>query len=341
MTRISNGAKAALVGLCVLSLAAVIPSAADAFGTINSGGQNAEHGRITRKALECSPGSEPGSCFASRTLDSLAGKSGEFGAIGAPDRGRGMLTSYAHCSGGDYLDVEGYPRSREEAQATIAECRSYMVDNLAHAVEDAAKLLDDEGNIRSRQASMRFGCTYVGTRHGRAKCNILAHLGRILHASQDFYAHSNWVDTPDASRDIGALNPPGLGQRGMSPWLDLRQAEAPFPEGLISGCFDNISFLDEERGCLYGEDGAHRIRHANINKDRGLIGEQIGVGTTERGALHDNFRHAVEAAIEDSADKWATYREALITTYGEERAGTMICVLTSDNPRKECSGDQA
>ncbi|MEH6663163.1 MAG: hypothetical protein V7679_16065 [Parasphingorhabdus sp.] len=313
-----------------------LPTSVSAFGTITRAGQNAEHGRITRHALACQPDSAAGSCFDEKTLDSLAGKPGSFGAVGAPDRGRGMLTSYAHCSGGDYFDIPGYPQSLDEARAVLEECRGYMADNLAHAVADAASLLNDQGEIRSREVSMTFSCIYKGSTHGRAKCDILAHLGRILHASQDFYTHSNWVDQADAQRPISSKNPPGLGNRRLAPWLDLRDPAPVFPVGLISGCFDNVSFLDEAKGCLYGENGDHRVRHGNLNKDLGTIDPVIGNGTTERGAMNDNFRHAVEAAISDSADKWATYKELVVAAYGEARGGKMICALTSDSPAKAC-----
>ncbi len=166
-------------------------------------------------------------------------------------------------------------------------------------------------------------------------------MGRILHASQDFYSHSNWVDKPDVTRSFGAKNPAGLGQRGAAPWLDLRIAEPAFPDGLISGCFDNISFVDEKRGCLYGDNEAHRVRHGDVNKDTGTIDPEIGIGTTKRGAMNDNFRHAVEAAIVDSADKWATYRELLIATYGAERGNKMVCALTSDKPMKTCKSEKS
>lgn len=326
----------AAVSLAIFGFAMVNPAPVGAFGTINGAGQNGEHGRITRQALACTASSVSGTCFEPRTLDSLAGKAGDFGAVGAPDRGRGMLTSYAHCSGGDFLDVPGYPQSKAQARTVLEECRTYMADNLAHAVTDAADLLDAQGGVRRNQTTFAIGCTYVGSRHGRAKCNILAHLGRLLHASQDFYAHSNWVDRPDANRTIDVRNPPGLGQHGPSAWLDLRLATVPFPDGLLSGCFDNISFLDENRGCLYGDEGKHRVRHANLNKDRGLIGDVIGTGTTERGAINDNFVRAVEAAIADSTDKWTTYRQRLLATYGHDRGGRMICALTRDDPVRAC-----
>lgn len=317
-------------------LAVALPAAAIGFGTVRGMGQDAEHGRITRHALACTPNRSANACFEEDTLDSLAGEPGSFGAVGAPDRGRGMLTSYAHCSAGDYLDIPGYPRSQAQAEASLTECRSQMLSNLQHAIIDAGELLDDDGDIRSSQIPGFIDCVYTGSQHGRAKCNVLAHLGLILHASQDFYSHSNWVGDADPAHPIGADNPPGLGNQGRAQWLDLRHQTATFPAGLISGCFDNASFIGEDHGCLYGDFGAHRIRHLNINKDTGPIDPQIGVGTTQRGAIGDNFRRAVEAAIDDSIDKWATFRELLVQTYGTERGNRMVCALTRDDPTDDC-----
>lgn len=319
-----------------LTVAPVSFDVASAFGAVNQLGQNSEHARITRHALACQPISAVGSCLEDETLNSLAGKRGTFGAVGAPDRGRGMLTSFAHCSAGDFFDIQDYPQTADQAQAKLTECRDYMASNLDHAVLDAANLLKENGDIRSREVSMFGGCIYRGSQHGRAKCNVLAHMGRILHASQDFYSHTNWVDIPNFDAPKSTDNPPGLGQRGPSPWLDLRGEEPQFPQGLISGCFDNQSYLGEEKGCLYGDGTRHRVRHLNVNKDTGTIDPSIGEATTERGAINDNFKHAVEAAILDTADKWATLNDRLIETYGEGRGLKMICVLTHDQPKKAC-----
>jgi hypothetical protein len=326
----------AILAATTLAIAGLVPVATFAYGTVRGMGQDAEHGRITRHALACDNGRSGDACFEPDTLDSLAGAEGSFGAVGAPDRGRGMLTSYAHCSAGDYFDVSGYPRSAAEAQASLTECRSEMMSNLDHAVLDAAALLDEDGEIRGSQIPSYIDCVYAGSEHGRAKCNILAHLGLILHAGQDFYSHSNWVDRPDPSQPVGIENPPGLGHSGRSPWLDLRTADPAFPDGLISGCFDNESFIGEERGCIYGAGGEHRVRHLNLAKDTGTIDPLIGNGTSGRGAINDNFRRSVEAAIEDSADKWATLRERLLTTYGAQDGAMMICAITRDDPTDDC-----
>jgi hypothetical protein len=325
-----------LVAAMTLILVPAQSEIANAFGTVNQLGQNSEHARITRHALTCQAASLSGTCLEKNTLESLSGTRGTFGAVGAPDRGRGMLTSFAHCSAGDHFEVQGYPQTAAEAQAKLTECREYMASNLNHAVEDAADLLDQNGDFRSRETSMFGGCVYKGSQHGRAKCNVLAHMGRILHASQDFYSHSNWVDLPNFEAPNSTDNPPGLGQRGPAPWLNLRIAQPQFPQGLISGCFDNQSYLGEDKGCLYGDGTVHRVRHLNVNKDTGTIDPFIGEATTERGAINDNFKPAVEAAILDTADKWQTLNDRLIATYGDTKGRKMICALTHDSPKKSC-----
>lgn len=336
MTQTHSRHRTAMLIAATLLATSLVPVATHAYGTVRGMGQNAEHGRITRHALACDGQRAADACFQPDTLNSLAGEEGSFGAVGAPDRGRGMLTSHAHCSAGDYLDIPGYPRSAAEAEASLTECRTQMISNLDHAVLDAAALLDEDGDIRGSQIPSYIDCVYAGSEHGRAKCNILAHLGLILHASQDFYSHSNWVDQPDTGLPVGIENPPGLGHSGPAPWLDLRQANPAFPNGLISGCFDNESFIGEERGCIYGAAGEHRVRHLNLAKDTGTIDPQIGNGSTERGAVGDNFHRSVEAAIEDSADKWATLRERLLATYGAQNGAMMICAITHDDPTDDC-----
>jgi len=267
----------------------LLSSSAFGYGTIRGMGQNAEHGRITRRALTCAPGDRNNpDCLQRRTLNSLAGTRGQFGAVGAPDRGRGLLISAAHCSGGDFFDTPGYPQTKDKAQKNLTNCRDYIRKNMDHAILDAAKLLDKNGNLRSRQLPGRFGCLYIGSRHARAKCNILAHLGKILHAVQDFYAHSNWSGIENQTKPLSVENPIGLGNVGPSPWLALRDLNAPFPQGLISGCFDKKSFQSEKKGCKYGTQGKHRVRHLDLAKDTGKIDPDIG---------HGNFERAVDQRV--------------------------------------------
>ena len=304
-----------------------------AFGTVSMLGQNLEHERITRRAFACT-GAATDDCFQKKTLASLAGAPGDFGAVGTPDRGTLIFKADAHCDAGDYFDVAGYPQTKADAQAKIEACRAWMLQHLNAAVTDAAGLLDANGKIRDSEIPTIIACRYGGTIKGRAKCNVLEHFGILLHASQDFYSHTNWTDAADTRAPSSPANPPGLNKRGPAPYLNLRASQ--FPAGLISGCFEAQSAISEPANCNYGPAATPRVKHLALNKDKGKIDPQIGAGTTDRGKINDNFRHAVEAAIADTQDKWATLKERLATVYGAERGKKMICALTRDDPVKTC-----
>ena len=311
-----------------IALAVACASPALAFGTMRGMGQNAEHERITRHALACAGAGSAG-CFQPASLDELAGGHGNFGAIGIPDRGDLIPVNKAHCDSGDWLDVPGYPQSRAEAQSALEACRNWMLEKLSAAVRDAGKLVSDENALR--QSQVEIPCVFMGEIKGGAKCNVIEDFGILLHASQDFYSHSNWADRPDPSQPIGPQNPPGLGQSGRAPWLDLR-AETQFPEGLITGCFENIP---EPRHCNYGVVSV-RVKHEFLNKDLGAIDPAIGAGLTPRGKINDNFARAVSAAIDDTRDKWATVEEQLRATYGDQEGSRLACAITHDHPLTEC-----
>jgi hypothetical protein len=292
-------------GLAVCALLAMCRGAPAAFGfgSISGLGQNSEHQRITRLALGCStPAVSP--CLAPASLEALQRE------VAAPDRGALIFAARAHCDNGDHLDTPGYPQSAEQARANLEACRAWMELNLAHAVEDAAPLVTVDGDpARS------------------AKHKVLADLGLLLHASQDFYAHTNWVDRPDPSQPISRSNPPGLGHSGAAAWIAL-DGDAPFPVGLISGCFRG----EPER--LFCNDGG-RVKHADLNKDEGVIEPEVGAGSTRRGRVEDNFARAVGAAIEDTREKWALFRRRLTERYGAPAAAVAICAIVSDS-RDHC-----
>lgn len=308
--------------------AALLATSAFGFGTIRSLGQDAEHERITRQAFACGKGIAADDCFEKDTLDMLAGKKGSFGAIGVPDSGPMIFQPKTHCDGGDYLDVAGYPQSKADANKHLSDCRAWMVEKLDEAVKDADALVDANGKINDSEIPTMISCVFAGGKKGRAKCNVLEDLGILMHASQDFYSHTNWVDQADKSKPAGPENPPGLGKTGPAPWLDLRKPASAVPDGLISGCFET---LPESSHCNYG-DGLKRAKHAALNKDEGKVDPKPGKGKTDRGKINDNFAHAANAAILDSRDKWKTFRERLVSTYGEKRAAAMACALTRDDP---------
>lgn len=312
-------------------LALVSVGGALGFGTISGLGQNREHERITRHALGCDA-SPAARCFEPKTLDELAGKSGTWGAVGAPDNPvRGLLlSSPAHCDNGDWVATPGYPHAQADARANLIACRAGMKAHLDEAVRDSSGLLDSAGNVDDAQIPTVVGCTFNGGK-GRAKCNVLEDFGLLLHASEDFYSHSNWVDHA-APGPIALDNPEGLGATGPAPWLDLRQEDPTFPDGLITGCFDTTSLVSPAKGC------AGHVKHEDLNKDKGQIDPAIGAGTTNRGRADDNFARAVQAAIADTRDKWTILRERLVETYGAARGARMICAITHDDPARTCGG---
>lgn len=326
------------------ALICLLPPQVSAFGTIHGLGQDREHERITRHALACGEvgGQQGDDCFQKESIDELAGKRFKWGGVGSPDNpARGLMSaSEAHCDNGDYLDPQftggrTYPRTKETARAALEKCRTWMRRHLDEAVSDAAALLHGD-QVDDSQIPTFISCTYLGQK-GRAKCNVLEDFGVLLHASQDFYAHSNWTDAPDPNRQISRENPPGLHMDGPSPWLDLRLANdaTAFPEGLISGCFETLLAGDDQNGC------ADRAPHEYLNKDKGRIDDSawrldLGAGTTPRGQVDDNFARAIKAAIADTREQWATLREALVSRYGPVRGETMICALTHDDPARDC-----
>ncbi|HWA01499.1 MAG TPA: hypothetical protein VG841_14420 [Caulobacterales bacterium] len=294
------------------ALACAAATPALAFGTINGFGQHEEHQRITRAAL---------TDLGPRTLDELAGRRGRFGGVGSPDNPlRGLLfTDEAHCDNGDTLAAPHYPQNAQNAQHRLERCRAWIVQWLERAVRDAAPLASPDA------VNTKLDCAFVGEPNS-AKCAVLADLGVALHAAQDFYAHTNWVDRP-AEGPLGPLNPPGLAQTGRAPWLDPRQ-NLPFPAGLISGCFGGIP---ESWYCKYND--TVRVRHSALNKDEGEIGAD-GValgGTTPRGAINGNFVRAVAAAEEDSRDKWAYFQERVLAAYGPQNGARIVCVVKIDD----------
>lgn len=307
--------------MCLTFALAAVASAApaNAFGTVNLLGQRAEHEKITRLGLRSFG-------LGGKTMAEIAGKTGSFGAVGAPDNPirRLMSRPEAHCDGGDaFAGRAGYPRSPAEAASRLAACRSWIVRHLNDAVSSAGDLVTADGKIRDSEIPTFISCTYNGKR-GRAKCNVLEAIGLALHAAQDFYSHTNWTDKP-APGALSLTNPPGLAKTGRASWLDPRRTE-PYPAGLISGCYDGFP---ESRYCQ------GRIRHADINKDTGDIDASsgaIGAGRTPRGGVNANFSRAVNAAVDDTRDKWAYFEQRVKAKYGERRGRLIVCAMRQDEP---------
>ena len=308
-------------------------SSAAAFGTIDSGGQHREHERITRASLACAgdAGSDDG-CFERASMDFLAGHDRQFGGVGSPDSDE-ISDPAAHCDGADFLE-SGYARTREQATAALMDCVDHLRMRLGEAVDAAADLVDDEGQVIGDEVDLESECRMVEAAENRAKCATLEALGRVLHGVQDFYSHSNWADEADPTRPIGDDNPPGLGLPGPSPVLDLRSETPPVvPPGLSTGCY---VLRDEVPGVGECEE---RITHAALNKDTGLIDPHTGEATDPtkpRGMVGENFARAVAGAVEETRRQWQDLRAELVARYGHDQASVMICALTHDDPVDDC-----
>ncbi|MEU1280032.1 CinY protein [Streptomyces sp. NPDC005805] len=331
-TRARRRALPAAVLTLPLLLTGVPTQPAHAFGTINGAGQHAEHERITRAALACAPGrASDGRCFEPRSLDQLAGRTGTFGAVGAPDSDEN-LTLAAHCDNADFLDAPGYARTRAQASAQLVACVQHLQRRFAEGIAAAPAVLTANGTgVRGAETDLSSDCTFVGGVAGRAKCNAVEGFGRALHGVQDFYAHSNWSDSPIAILPVGPRNPPGLRRTGASPLLALSTGVPPaassVPRELSTGCFS----------LLWGCEG--RIRHDDLNKDHGLIDPRTGEAgspATPRGRVEGNFARAVQNAVADTRRQWNDFRNRLIALHGAERGARIACALTSDTPVQSC-----
>jgi hypothetical protein len=168
------------------------------FGTISRIGQHDEHEHITRAALACRTGSS-GDCFEPLSMDQLAGSPGRFGAVGAPDAIPFHEDYRAHCDNADFFDSatytpsQPYPVSREAATATLGECVTHLQTRFGQGITEAKALLNSEDRIGKDGVNItKRGCTFAPSFKGRAKCNVIEGIGRMLHGVQDFYSHSQY-----------------------------------------------------------------------------------------------------------------------------------------------------
>lgn len=341
-----------------------LPALVAAFGTVNGVlGQHNEHEMVTRLAFQCPKGQKSdGMCFEPRSLAQLAGYHSNFmgfplpgagsnGAVGAPD----MLDPVpegpeAHCDDADFIDMPGYPRTRQQANEALQTCIDHLRGRFHQAWAAAARLLDDKGRIQRDMTEIKAGpfggdCTFAfaslqTNEGGRAKCNVIEGLGRALHGVQDFYAHSNWVDREDSSQPISHVNPPGLARTDRAPFLTDLAATGPIdpaqiPHNLSTGCFVLPDKTPGVGGCT------DRVTHHTLTKDHGIIylngsfGD-AGPDTPRSEAVPGNFELAVQAAVEDSRQVWRNLRTKLRQEFGEARGDLMICSLVTDNPLRSC-----
>jgi hypothetical protein len=311
------------------TVAAIAASLAHGFGTVNRFGQHAEHERITRASLACGATGAPGTCFQPRSILNLAGGSGSFGGVGAPDSDE-VFTPEAHCDDADFLATAGYPQTRRAASAQLITCRAHLQGRFRQAVTAAAGLLDGSGRLIAAQVDLTNTCTFTGGFNGRAKCNVLEGFGRALHGVQDFYSHSNYADERDPARPAGVNNPPGLANTGPAAVMSLRGAVGAIPADLSTGCF-----------VIFGNGCRNRVTHDTLNKDNGIIDPVTGAATgptTARGRIGTNFARAVAGAIADTRRQWSDLAAEIVSTYGATKGNLMVCAISHDDPLKDCTG---
>ncbi len=304
-----GGRLLALAGVAAVQLA---PVPAHAFGTIGLLGQDHEHQKITRMALA-------GAGFGKVTMDRLAGTAWRFGAVGSADAPwHGLVyASEAHCDNGDYIATSGYPDRKAAAADALARCRDNIRKHLAKAVTYAGGVTDTSG--------LGLDCDFNPSHEATGRCRVLLELGLAFHTTQDFYAHTNWVDAVRAG-PVSLADPQGLGQTGPAPWL-VPDAASDMPDGLISGCWE---------GMVTGLRCRGRIDHGALNKDTGAIDmaampPAIGDGTTRR-SRDGAFRLAVEAARDDTLTKWTWFQEQVVVAYGQARGAQILCLIVNDAP---------
>ncbi|KAK1760085.1 Opticin [Echria macrotheca] len=347
--------------LCLLTLPRLVAT----FGTVNEPnllGQHNEHEMVTRLAFQCPQGQKSdGVCFEPGSLDQLAGYhmdvygipiigGGFNGAVGAPDTMDPVPEgAEAHCDDADFIDIPGYPRTRDEATAALQTCVDHLRGRFRQAWGSARRLLDEDGRIRKDMVSLSnmFGgdCIYAFPSlqvnlQGRAKCDVIEGLGRALHGVQDFYAHSNWVDKHDPSQPISDINPPGLARTDRAPFIENLGATGPIPadqipHNLSTGCFVLPDRTPGEGDC------ANRATHHTLTKDHGVIYLDGSFGTvgpdTPRAELvPENFGLAVRAAVEASRVVWENFRAELRKQYGQSQGDLLICSLVRDDPIRDC-----
>lgn len=279
------------------------PLPARAFDPFPVEGGPGEHRRILDAALGC-PAGDGAHCWTVAARDRLEP------ALRRPDITAITLWNPAHCDGGDLPDGRG--------AAALSACRDWIRAELDAAVGAADRLVDADGTpvpVRGRCGAFLAGDT-------DPLCRVDHHLGRALHAAQDFYAHTNWTDRPLPPTEVSLRSPQGLGGTGPIPWLAPDDAGSP-PAGLMSGCF---LFFPEGLFCQ------GRTRHADLNKDRRYGSDTPPVGGTPRGAVGGNFARAFDAAGGETARILTDLEARLVATYGGARGRAMACVIRGVEP---------
>jgi hypothetical protein len=345
--------RVAAVAFAVVAVVLAFGAArADAFGTYNGIlSQNAEHERITR-VLQCGNRVQVPDCMQDATMTATAGGRGILGAVGEPDHPVELYAyEFAHCDGGDYFDVSWYAQSLEEANARLQECAFVVMQRLNAAVAAAGNLTDAQGRLRFNQASIA-NCSYPAAVTSSAesaktaKCQVLNQFGRAMHAVEDFWSHSNWADRAEFGT-ISLQNPRGLLQTSIPDFLRYSASagvanadQLQIPDGLISGCDDSSPAEFIARNCGKPGTMSERVKHSDLNKDKGLINPSTGEVSspkTDRAKIGENFRLAVTGARAHVAQTWADLTAAIRARYPGARGETIVRALSSDTPWTRCT----
>jgi hypothetical protein len=267
----------------------------------------------------------------------------------------------AHCDNADFLDTvslglgEPYPRTREQATASLQACINHLRLRFGEGLDAADKIVDEGARILAPHVDLslsncRFSFPELQMHvFARSKCSAIEGFGRALHGIQDFYAHSNWAD--DAEAPFTLSNPPGLKRNDTPIFLDLRgenEVADQVPYNLSTGCFGGILTDGPEGKAGHplepgSKDCSGRVTHHTLNKDNGLIDPVTGKTenpgpNTPRSDFPGNFENSVAAAVRDTRRQWRHFREEIRRTYGTERGNIIICALVRDDPTTDCYG---
>ena len=282
-------------------------SVAGAFGTIDSGGQQNEHQRITRAALACAgeAGSEE-NCFGPASIDFLAGHDKEFGGVGAPDSDE-ISDPAAHCDDADFLE-EDYPQTREQATTALMECVDHLRMRLGEAVDDAAGLLDDDGQIIEDEVDFGTECRM---REARREPGQVRHPG-------GFRSSAPWsrrTSTRTATGPTRRIPRVPSQQTTRRVWTSPRRARCSTSaatqtrscRSTSTGCYvlqDEVPRCRQLRGphhpcCPQQGHRPDRPRHRRRNRPH-----------EPRGMVEENFAKAVAGAIDESRRQWEDLRRS-------------------------------
>lgn len=322
--------------------------------------------------------SSNGSHQSELVLRMLAGANGYFGGVGAPDRFyESVISSYdpAHCDNGDawfpadrWPDNGGvYPQAQAQRTGALRNCLQLLQLYVSTAVEQAGRLVNPDGTVNAAQADLSEDCNVdydpklnPGQTHdrGQAKCNVLIAFGRALHITQDFFSHSNWVDSTDDP--VGPSNAPGLrnsavptslpsilGYPRRDAQIDAFLASSP----VITGAYPTPSCVpDPQIPCRLPPT---RLYHDNVlNKDEGdgkidwtTASIPLGDGGHSKRASagmvrgEDNFQRAARSAALSSAALWTDFRAAILQAYPGRRGEMIWAAIRGRTPWTACRQD--